>query len=116
MPCGNSMPSIPLERTTDSEGWADAGTSVRLHAEEKNGEFTDHEGVPGLFGLAVRSARQASLGGLHSSQPLSPTTIKRLWRRPYGRANVETLDKIAGVLGVSVPDLIEHVPDEGKET
>ena len=36
-------------------------------------------------------------------------------RVPDGGANVETLDKIARVLRVSVADLIEHVPDEGKK-
>jgi hypothetical protein len=38
----------------------------------------------------------------------------KTWKRPDGGANVETLDKIAQVLGVSIADLMEHVPDERK--
>ena len=64
----------------------------------------------------VAEAKGYNMSSLSRAADVSFTTIKRLWRRPYGGANVETLDKIANVLGVSVSDLIEHVPDEGKET
>jgi DNA-binding Xre family transcriptional regulator len=64
----------------------------------------------------VAEAKGYNMSSLSRAADVSFTTIKRLWRRPYGGANVETLDKIASVLGVSVSDLIEHVPDEGKET
>ena len=60
----------------------------------------------------VAEAKGYNMSSLSRAADVSFTTIKRLWRRPYGGANVETLDKIARVLGVSVADLIEHVPDQ----
>ncbi len=39
-------------------------------------------------------------------------TVKRLWTKPYTGANVDTLNKIAEALGVTVNDLIENVPNE----
>jgi transcriptional regulator with XRE-family HTH domain len=63
----------------------------------------------------VAEAQGYNMSSLSRASDVSFTTIKRLWRRPYGGANVETLDKIAGVLGVSVADLIEHVPDHGAD-
>ena len=64
----------------------------------------------------VAEAKGYNMSSLSRAADVSFTTIKRLWKRPDGGANVETLDKIARVLSVSVADLIEHVPDEGKET
>lgn len=63
----------------------------------------------------VAEAKGYNMSSLSRAADVSFTTIKRLWKRPDGGANVETLDKIARVLRVSVADLIEHVPDEGKK-
>ena len=63
----------------------------------------------------VAEAKGYNMSSLSRASDVSFTTIKRLWKRPDGGANVETLDKIAGVLGVSVADLIEHVPDKAIE-
>ncbi len=63
----------------------------------------------------VAEAKGYNMSSLSRASDVSFTTIKRLWRRPDGGANVETLDKIARVLGVSVADLIEHVSDDSKE-
>lgn len=60
----------------------------------------------------VAEARGYNMSSLSRASDVSFTTIKRLWKRPDGGANVETLDKIARVLKVSVADLIEHVPDQ----
>ena len=56
----------------------------------------------------VAEAKGYNMSSLSRAADVSFTTIKRLWRRPYGGANVETLDKIASVLGVSLSDLIER--------
>lgn len=40
------------------------------------------------------------------------STIKRLWKDPYKKTNTEILEKVAKVLGVPTPSLIEDVPDE----
>lgn len=63
----------------------------------------------------VAEAKGYNMSSLSRASDVSFTTVKRLWRRPYGGANVETLDKIAGVLGVSVADLIEHLPDNDRK-
>jgi DNA-binding Xre family transcriptional regulator len=63
----------------------------------------------------VAEAKGYNMSSLSRASDVSFTTIKRLWKRPDGGANVETLDKIARVLGVSVADLIEHVPDQDIE-
>jgi DNA-binding Xre family transcriptional regulator len=60
----------------------------------------------------VAEAKGYNMSSLSRASDVSFTTIKRLWKRPDGGANVETLDKIARVLKVSVADLIEHVPDQ----
>jgi len=59
----------------------------------------------------VAEARGYNMSSLSRAADVSFTTIKRMWRRPNGGANVETLDKIARVLRVSVDDLTEHVSD-----
>ena len=63
----------------------------------------------------IAEAKGYNMSSLSRASDVSFTTIKRLWRHPYGGANVETLDKIAGVLGVSVAELIEHIPDSSSE-
>jgi len=39
-------------------------------------------------------------------------TVRKLFRDPYAEVTVTTLRRIADVLGVSVKDLLEDVPDE----
>ncbi len=39
------------------------------------------------------------------------TTIRRLYKNPYGGANIITLEKIAQALGVELSDLTEKVSD-----
>lgn len=79
-------------------------------------EKAESEAMVRLRVKEVAEAKGYNMSSLSRAADVSFTTIKRLWKRPDGGANVETLDKIARVLSVSVADLIEHVPDEGKET
>lgn len=52
------------------------------------------------------------MGKLSRASDVSFNTIKRLMTHPYGGASVETLNKIANALGVTISDLVENVPDE----
>lgn len=53
-----------------------------------------------------------NMSKLSRATDISFNTIKRLWQQPYSGVNVQTLSKIANVLGVSLADLTEEVPDE----
>ena len=68
-----------------------------------------------MLRLKVKEAAQArgyNMSSLSRATDLSFSTVKRIWTKPYEGANVVTLAKIANVLGVTVNDLIEQVPDE----
>jgi DNA-binding Xre family transcriptional regulator len=60
----------------------------------------------------VAQERGFSMGKLSRASDVSFNTIKRLMTHPYGGASVETLNKIANALGVTISDLVENVPDE----
>ena len=53
-----------------------------------------------------------NMSKLSRATDISFNTIKRLWQQPYSGVNVQTLSKIANVLGVSLADLTEEVSDE----
>ncbi len=59
----------------------------------------------------VATERGYSMGKLSRASDVSFNTIKRLWTHPYIGANVDTLNKIAKALGVTVNDLIEDIPN-----
>lgn len=66
--------------------------------------------------LRLRIKEEASVRGYNMSSlsratDLSFNTIKRLWTKPYSGATIDTLAKIARVLGVSIADLTEEVED-----
>jgi DNA-binding Xre family transcriptional regulator len=69
--------------------------------------------------LKIREVAQAKKMSRTRLSRLADTnykTINALWNDPYREVTTTTLDKIAKALGVPVTDLLEQVPDEGKET
>jgi len=68
-----------------------------------------------MLRLRVKEVAQEkgySMMRLSRASDVSFNTIKRLYRNPYGGANINTLDKIARVLGVSIAELTEDVQGE----
>ena len=59
----------------------------------------------------VAEAKGYNMSRLSRASDISFTTIKRLWTNPYTGVTVDTLNKIARTLGVSIADLTEDVPD-----
>lgn len=69
----------------------------------------------GMLRLRVKEVAEQkgyNMSSLSRASNISFNTIKRIWRNPYGGANINTLNKIAQTLGVSIGDLTEEVPDE----
>ena len=69
--------------------------------------------------LKIREVAQAKKMSRTRLSRLADTnykTINALWNDPYREVTTTTLDKIAKALAVPVTDLLEQVPDEGKET
>ena len=59
----------------------------------------------------VAESKGYNMSSLSRATDISFTTIKRLWTKPYGGANINTLSKIAKTLNVSLSDLTEELPD-----
>jgi DNA-binding Xre family transcriptional regulator len=57
----------------------------------------------------VALSKGYNMSSLSRASDVSFTTIKKMWTSPYQGANLDTLDKIAKVLGVTVNDLYEDV-------
>ena len=67
-----------------------------------------------MLRLRVKEEAQSrgyNMSSLSRATDISFSTIKRIWTKPYEGANINTLSKIAKVLGVTVNDLVEDVPD-----
>ncbi len=60
----------------------------------------------------VATEKGFNMSSLSRASNISFNTIKRLWTRPYGGANINTLDKIARVLGVPISELTEDVEEK----
>ncbi len=60
----------------------------------------------------VAESKGYNMSSLSRASDIHFNTIKKLWTKPYSGATIETLNKIAIALGVSVGDLIENVPDK----
>jgi transcriptional regulator with XRE-family HTH domain len=58
----------------------------------------------------VAQARGFTMAKLQRAADINLKTIQAIWHDPRHNASLNTLDKIAGVLGVPVTDLIEDVP------
>jgi len=66
-----------------------------------------------MLRLRVKEVAQAkgyNMSKLSRATDVSFTTIKRMWTKPYSGATIDTLGKIARVLGVTLGDLTEEVP------
>jgi DNA-binding Xre family transcriptional regulator len=60
----------------------------------------------------VANEKGLSLTKLSQRSEVAYNTVRRLWREPYTDVTISTLQRLAAVLGVTVNDLIEQVPDE----
>lgn len=60
----------------------------------------------------VALSKGYNMSSLSRATDISFNTIKRLWTKPYSGVNVNTLNKIAKVLGVALSDLTEEVEEE----
>ena len=55
----------------------------------------------------VAQAKGYNMSSLSRAADISFNTVKRIWRNPYSGVTVDTLARIARVLGVSLSDLTE---------
>ncbi len=59
----------------------------------------------------VAEGRGYNMSSLSRASDVSFRTIKRYWKDPYFKANIDTLHKIARALNVPTSELIEDVPE-----
>jgi transcriptional regulator with XRE-family HTH domain len=59
----------------------------------------------------VAQARGFTMARLQRAADINLKTLQAIWHNPRHNASLNTLDKIAGVLGVPVTELIEDVPE-----
>jgi transcriptional regulator with XRE-family HTH domain len=60
----------------------------------------------------VAQARGFTMARLQRAADINLKTIQAIWHDPRHNASLNTLDKLARVLGVPVTELIEDVPEE----
>jgi DNA-binding Xre family transcriptional regulator len=60
----------------------------------------------------VAISKGFNMSSLSRASDVHFNTIKRMWTRPYLGVNLDTLQRIAKALGVTVNDLFEDVPNE----
>ncbi len=60
----------------------------------------------------VAEPRGYTMTRLAKETGISFNTIKRLWKNPNLGGNIDTLNRIAKVLNISLSDLFEEVPDD----
>jgi transcriptional regulator with XRE-family HTH domain len=60
----------------------------------------------------VAQARGFTQARLHRAADINIKTIQAIWNNPQHDASLNTLDKLAKVLGVPVTELIEDVPED----
>jgi transcriptional regulator with XRE-family HTH domain len=60
----------------------------------------------------VAEPRGYTMTRLAKETGISFNTIKRLWKNPNLGGNIDTLNRIAKVLHISLSDLFEEVPDD----
>jgi DNA-binding Xre family transcriptional regulator len=60
----------------------------------------------------IAEEKGMSMTKLSHRSEVAYNTVRKLFRDPYAEVTVTTLRRIADVLGVSVKDLLEDVPDE----
>jgi transcriptional regulator with XRE-family HTH domain len=59
----------------------------------------------------VAESKGHNMSSLSRASDVSFRTIKRYWKDPYFKANIDTLSKIAKALNVPTSELIEDVPE-----
>ena len=59
----------------------------------------------------VAKARGFSMGKLSRASDVDYNTIKRMYDDKKYSPTIETLHKVAKVLGVSIAELVEEIPD-----
>ena len=60
----------------------------------------------------VAQAKGITMARLQRAADINLKTIQAIWHDPRHNASLNTLDKIAKVLGVPVNELIEDVPED----
>ncbi len=60
----------------------------------------------------VAQAKGFTMAKLQRAADINLKTIQAIWHDPRHNASLNTLDKIAAVLGVPVTELIEDVPED----
>lgn len=60
----------------------------------------------------VAQAKGFTQARLHRAADINLKTIQAIWHNPQHDASLNTLDKIAKVLGVPITELIEDVPED----
>lgn len=60
----------------------------------------------------IAESQGYNMSSLSRATDISFNTIKKLWQNPYSGVNVQTLAKIANVLGVTLADLTEEEQQE----
>ena len=59
----------------------------------------------------VATEKYVSMTGLHKKSNVAYTTVRKVFRNPYSKVHLNTINRLAEVLEVEVGDLIESVPD-----
>lgn len=59
----------------------------------------------------IAISKGVSLTKLSQRSEVAYNTVRRIWRDPYTDVTLSTLQRLADVLGVSVNDLLETIPD-----
>ena len=62
----------------------------------------------------VAQAKGFTMARLQRAADINLKTIQAIWHDPRHNASLNTLDKIAKVLGVPVTELIEDVPEDAQ--
>jgi transcriptional regulator with XRE-family HTH domain len=64
----------------------------------------------------VAQAKGFTMAKLQRAADINLKTIQAIWHNPRHNVSLNTLDKIAAVLGVPVTELIEDVPEDIPKT
>lgn len=76
------------------------------------------KGQKNMRRLRVKEVAQAkgfTMARLERAADINLKTIQAIWHDPRHNASLNTLDKIAKVLGVPVTELIEDVPEDAQQ-
>ncbi len=60
----------------------------------------------------IAEQKKISMTRLSRIADVNYKTVHAIFTNPYRDVTYSTLDKLARALGVTIPDLVEHLPDE----